>query len=101
MFLSYGERKKVSIARALLKDSKILLLDEITNSLDISAKKLVTESIKSLMKEGKVKLILFVTHSLDEVMSLSNRLLFIKRNKIFHDLKINNKTTLEDIEALF
>ena len=101
MFLSYGERKKVSIARALLKDSKILLLDEITNSLDISAKKLVTESIKSLMKEGKIKLVLFATHSLDEVMSLSNRLLFIENNKILHDLKISNKTTLEDIEALF
>ena len=101
MFLSYGERKKVSIARALLKDSKILLLDEITNSLDISAKKLVTESIKSLMKEGKIKLILFATHSLDEVMSLSNRLLFIGKNKILYDLKIYDKTTLEDIEALF
>ncbi|MBU78674.1 MAG: hypothetical protein CMD29_00940 [Flavobacteriales bacterium] len=101
MFLSYGERKKVSIARALLKDCKILLLDEITNSLDISAKKLVTESIKSLMKEGKVKLILFATHSLDEVMSLSNRLLFIEKNKILYDLKINDKTTLDDIEALF
>lgn len=101
MFLSYGERKKVSIARALLKDSKILLLDEITNSLDISAKKLVTESIKSLMKEGKIKLILFATHSLDEVMSLSNRLLFIEKNKILYDLKINDKTSLEDIEALF
>ena len=101
MFLSYGERKKVSIARALLKDSKILLLDEITNSLDISAKKLVTESIKSLMKEGKIKLILFATHSLDEVISLSNRLLFIDKNKILYDLKVNDKTTLEDIEALF
>ncbi len=101
MFLSYGERKKVSIARALLKGSKILLLDEITNSLDISAKKLVTETIKSLIKSSKVELVLFATHSLDEVMSLSNRLIFINKSKIFHDLKITDKTTLQDIETLF
>ena len=101
MSLSYGERKKISIARALLNNSKILLLDEITNSLDISAKKIVISTLKDLLKKSHLQLIIFATHSLDEVISLSNRLLLIKDKAIFTDQRVNEKTLVSDIEKLF
>tara|TARA_A100001011_G_C14156053_1_gene776134 strand:- start:372 stop:1082 length:711 start_codon:yes stop_codon:yes gene_type:complete len=101
MSLSYGERKKISIARALLSNSKILLLDEITNSLDISAKKIVISTLKDLLKKNHLQLIIFATHSLDEVVRLANRFLFIKDAGIFIDQKINEKTLISDIEKKF
>ena len=101
MSLSYGERKKISIARALLNDSKILLLDEITSSLDISAKKIVISTLKDLLKKNHLQLIIFATHSLDEVISLSNRFLYIKNKTIFTSQRVNEKTLVSDIERLF
>ena len=101
MSLSYGERKKISIARALLNDSKILLLDEITSSLDISAKKIVISTLKDLLKKNHLQLIIFATHSLDEVISLSNRFLYIKNKSIFTSQSVNEKTLVSDIERLF
>ena len=101
MSLSYGERKKISIARALLNDSKILLLDEITNSLDINAKKIVISTLKGLLKKNHLQLIIFATHSLDEVIRLSNRFLFIKDKAIFIDQKVNENTLVTDIENKF
>ena len=101
MSLSYGERKKISIARALLNDSKILLLDEITSSLDISAKKIVISTLKDLLKKNHLQLIIFATHSLDEVISLSNRFLYIKNKSIFTSQRVNEKTLVSDIERLF
>ena len=101
MSLSYGERKKISIARALLKDSKILLLDEITSSLDISAKKIIISTLKDLLKKNRLQLIIFATHSLDEVVRLSNRFLFIKDKAIFIDQKVNENTRISDIESKF
>lgn len=101
MNLSYGERKKISIARALLRNSKILLLDEITNSLDIDAKKIVISSLRSLLKNGYLKLIIFATHSLDEVVSFSNRFIVIKDKKIYKDMTISKKTKVSDIEKFF
>ena len=101
MSLSYGERKKISIARALLNNSKILLLDEITNSLDISAKKIVISTLKDLLKKNHLQLIIFATHSLDEVIRLSNRFLLIKDKAIFIDQKVNENTRISDIETKF
>ena len=101
MSLSYGERKKISIARALLNDSKILLLDEITSSLDISAKKIVISTLKDLLKNNHLQLIIFATHSLDEVISLSNRFLYIKDKTILTNQRVNEKTLVSDIERLF
>ena len=101
MSLSYGERKKISIARALLNDSKILLLDEITSSLDIIAKKIVISTLKDLLKKKHLQLIIFATHSLDEVVRLSNRFLFIKDKTIFIDQKVNENTFVSEIETKF
>ena len=101
MKLSYGERKKVAIARALLSNAKILLLDEITNSLDISAKTLLIQTIKSLLVKGNIELIIFATHALDEVLSLSNRFIYIENKNLAKDQSVTGRTLLSDVESLF
>ena len=52
--LSGGERQRISIARALLKDSPIILLDEATASLDADNETLIQQAISRLIKDKTV-----------------------------------------------
>lgn len=62
--LSGGQKQRISIARALVKDSSILLLDEITSALDKEMEEYVLGSVKRLSKS---KAVLFITHRKDAV----------------------------------
>ncbi|MFC4601046.1 ATP-binding cassette domain-containing protein [Cohnella hongkongensis] len=63
--LSGGQRQRISIARALLKNSELLLLDEITSALDPAAEAGINETLRHL-REGRT--IVSVTHRLDSVV---------------------------------
>jgi ABC-type multidrug transport system fused ATPase/permease subunit len=65
--LSGGQKQKLGIARALLAKPDILILDEVTSSLDVESERNICESIKVL--EGKVTLIV-VAHRLNTVKDL-------------------------------
>lgn len=74
--LSGGERQRLSIARAILKDSPILLLDEATASLDIENEVAVKQAIANLLKEKKT--VVMIAHTLsivknaDQILVVSN-----------------------------
>ena len=63
--LSGGERQRISIARAILKNSPILLLDEATASLDIENELAVKQAIANLLKENKT--VVMIAHTLSIV----------------------------------
>ncbi|MDO4168955.1 MAG: ABC transporter ATP-binding protein [Lachnospiraceae bacterium] len=60
--LSGGERQRLSVARAILKDSPIILLDEATASLDIENELLVKQAIANLLKDNKT--VIMIAHTL-------------------------------------
>lgn len=62
--LSGGERQRLSIARAILKQAPIIILDEITSSLDIENEKLIQESLNYLLKD---KTVLIISHRLKSI----------------------------------
>jgi ATP-binding cassette, subfamily B, bacterial len=62
--LSGGQRQRIAIARAIIRDSPILILDEPTSGLDTSSEKLVLEALERLM-EGKT--VIMIAHHLETV----------------------------------
>jgi ABC-type bacteriocin/lantibiotic exporter with double-glycine peptidase domain len=77
--LSGGEKQKIGIARALYNDPKILLLDEITTSLDYISKNDIYNLIKSVCFD-KDKIVLFISHE-DDVPLSFNYEISINNNK--------------------
>lgn len=67
--LSGGEKKRVSLARGLLKDTPLLLLDEPLSSLN---KKLREEVTKILIEESKRKAVIYITHDKEELSDEAN-----------------------------
>ena len=64
MSLSSGEKQKIALARAVLKDSPIILLDEVTKSIDSDSREAINEVINSLKNE---KTMVIVTHNAHEI----------------------------------
>ena len=69
--LSGGERQRISIARAILKNSPILLLDEATASLDIENELAVKQAIANLLKEKKT--VVMIAHTLSIVKNAERK----------------------------
>ena len=76
--LSGGEKQRLSIARAMLKKSKIILLDEATSSLDAETESKIQEAIKFLTKNRTT---LVIAHRLSTIMN-SNKIYVVDNGKI-------------------
>ncbi len=67
--LSSGEKQKIALARAILKNSPIILLDEVTKSIDAESRKLFDDVLMRLKND---KTIIIITHNLSDIRSNSN-----------------------------
>ena len=81
--LSGGERQRISIARAFLKDAPVLILDEISASLDVDNEKKIQDSLNKLIKENVNKIVV-----IDEgvVETSGNHDELIKDSKVYKNL---------------
>ncbi len=77
--LSGGMKRRLSLARALVNDPQLLLLDEPTTGLDPQARHLMWERLQQLLQQGKS--ILLTTHFMDEAERLCDRLLVIDHGR--------------------
>ena len=86
-------QQMVSIARAVDIDAKILILDEPTSSLDDNEVKLLFDVMNELKAEGMG--IIFITHFLDQVFTVSDRLTILRNGTLIGTYNINEITKLE------
>ena len=96
--LSGGERQKVSIARALAQEPKILIFDEPTANLDINNEQLIFNLAKKIAKNRNIS-ILIAIHNLNFAMDFGDKFLMMKDGLIKYDgsSDVLNEDTIFDI----
>ncbi|HEX7273345.1 MAG TPA: ATP-binding cassette domain-containing protein [Casimicrobiaceae bacterium] len=78
--LSGGMKRRLTLARALINDPELLMLDEPTTGLDPQARHLIWDGLRKLLAQGKT--ILLTTHFMDEAERLCTRLAVIDRGRM-------------------
>lgn len=95
--LSGGQKQRLSIARAILKNSSIILLDEATSSLDSESESVIQKAIENLTKN---KTTIIIAHRLSTVMNCDKILVFDNGNVIEegkHEFLLNNSSTYKKL----
>ncbi|MDC1077094.1 ABC transporter ATP-binding protein [Candidatus Pelagibacter sp.] len=101
--LSSGQKNRVSLAKALINNPAVLLLDEPTASLDPETGDFVRTFLESYKKEKKIS-VLLASHNMDEVKRLCNSVLMMKGGKIVDSGTPNNliaKHGRKNLEEVF
>ncbi|WP_202305661.1 xylose ABC transporter ATP-binding protein [Dryocola clanedunensis] len=95
--LSGGNQQKAILARCLLLNPRILILDEPTRGIDIGAKYEIYKLINQLVQQGIA--VIVISSELPEVLGLSDRVLVMHEGRIKADLINNNLTQEQVMEA--
>ncbi len=94
--LSGGEQQRVSIARAIAKNPKLLLCDEPTGALDYNTGKTILRLLHDVCKNNK-KLVIIVTHN-QALKDMADKVISIKNGKIESVVINENPKPIEEIE---
>ncbi|WP_269610189.1 ATP-binding cassette domain-containing protein [Prochlorococcus marinus] len=97
--LSDGQRRRALLARALVYEPNILVLDEPFSNLDIKSNYILNKNINKLIDQSVN--IIYVTHNLESILSKTNRVLLIKEGKIIKDGNPNELITSKTLSDLF
>ena len=89
--LSTGQKQRVNLARALIHETPIMLLDEPTRGLDVVGSRVIFDYIDLLRREGKA--VIVSTHRLDEAERLCDRFGLLHRGRLCHE------GTLDELRA--
>lgn len=105
--LSGGQRQRVALARSLLQQRSLLLLDEPFGSLDIHIREQLYQLLLSIRSEFK-KTIVIITHDFRDALAIADRVLFLKHGQIAENLHLPSLREahteweiLEQIRSLF
>ncbi|KSV57987.1 ABC transporter ATP-binding protein [Acetivibrio ethanolgignens] len=97
--LSGGEQQLVLIARALVQNAPILMLDEPTENLDFGNQLLVLEQAQNLAREGYT--VIQTTHHPEQSYMFSDRILTIQKGRVLNEGKPGDVLTQETMQALY
>jgi multiple sugar transport system ATP-binding protein len=95
--LSGGERQRAALARALVRDPEVFLLDEPLASLDVKLRALAREELRQFQRQMKVTTI-FVTHDQTEAMSMGDRIAVLADGRL-HQLGTPNQLYREPADT--
>jgi len=96
--LSVAEKQMVSIAKALHRDSKLIVMDEATSSLTVNEQYKLFEVIESLKNHGVT--VIYISHNLDEVFQIGDSITVLRDGKHIGTFKINDVTKEEVIQMM-
>lgn len=80
--LSQGEQQKILISRALMPKPSLLVLDEPALGLDPAAREKFLEKIEKIGKIGDGPTIIYITHHIEELMPIFNKLILLKNGRV-------------------
>jgi len=99
--LSEGERKRVQIARALMTDPELLLLDEPAAGLDLGAREALLRRLSRLARDPKAPSIIMVTHHVEEIPVGFTHALLLREGRVVAAGPIPETITSERIGETF
>lgn len=101
-FMSYssGQKQRLAIARAVLADPEVLLMDEATTSLDPIAKRKLLNFTKETLAKQEQKTIVWCTHNLHEAEEICDRVTILHKGKILYcgklqDISVSDSQNIE------
>ncbi|MHC4712755.1 MAG: ABC transporter ATP-binding protein [Planctomycetota bacterium] len=80
--LSQGEKQRVLIARSLMTQAELLILDEAAAGLDISAREVLLEAVEKLAAQPDGPALIFVTHHIEEIVPAITHVLVLKEGRV-------------------
>jgi iron complex transport system ATP-binding protein len=99
--LSEGERKRVQIARALMTDPELLLLDEPAAGLDLSGRESLVRTLSELALDSDAPASVLVTHHVEEIPAGITHALLLKRGRVVAAGPLRETLTAENLTATF
>ena len=97
--LSEGQRRRLLLARALVHDPEVLVLDEPTNGLDLRSRHQLLAQLRSLVAAGTT--LLLVTHQIETILPEVSRVLLLKQGRLVGDGPAAELLTAEPLSALY
>lgn len=99
--LSQGELARVFIARATLKNPRLLLLDEPAAGLDVAAREQLLRTIDVLVRQNPALTSIMVTHHLEEIPATATHALVMTHGRVAHAGPLSQILTSETLSAAF
>lgn len=97
--MSAGEQRRVMIARSLVHQPKMLLLDEPSNALDLRAQRELRETLRRVARDGTG--MVMITHHLPDVLPEMERVLLMREGRVVADGAKAEVLTAEQLSSLF
>jgi len=99
-YLSIAEMQIVEIARALTRSSLIIIMDEVTSSLNFQEVDSLFSLIKQLKSQNKNISVIFISHRLNEIFSITDRIVVLRDGKTVTSFITNNTCESEVIKSM-